>query len=71
MEPDDTLAAWCSAHQEELKGYAGQYVALSPKTGVLAHGTTFPKVHEEAVRKDAQAVFLLAPDTEVMVLCLR
>ena len=71
MSSPDPLAVWCTAHPEELQAFAGQYVALSPKGGILAHGTDFFKVHQEASRKEPEAVYQLVPDAEVMVLWLR
>ena len=67
----NAVARWCAGHQKELQAYAGQYVAISSKRGIVAHGADFSRVHEEGIRQDPEAVFLLVPDAEVMVLWLR
>ena len=67
----DPLIQWCVQHQSEIQAYAGQYVAISPRQGILAHGIDFRRVYDEAVRKDPDAVFQLVPDAGLLVLCLR
>ena len=67
----DALIQWCADHQAEIQAYAGQYVAISPQQGILAHGVDFRRVYDEAVRKDPAAVFQLVPDAGLLVLWLR
>ena len=70
MQTPDPLASWCASHPDDLREFAGQYIALSPKGGILAHGMEFSKVHDQAVQKEPGAIFFLVPDAEVMVLWL-
>lgn len=66
----DPLVRWCAEHQEEIQEFAGQYVAISARRGILAHGMDFARVYEEGRKKDPLAIFHLVPDAGVMVLWL-
>lgn len=63
----DPVSRWWADHLGEIDSYAGQYVAISGRHGIVAHGTDFSKVHEKAVQKDPDAVFRFVPTAGVLV----
>ena len=63
----EEVARWCSGHQAEIQECAGQYVGISARLGIVAHGLDFAKVHAEARSKDPDAVFEFVPPPGILV----
>lgn len=54
---NDPIAEWMDKHEDELKQYAGQVVAVHPTKGVLAHGKEYKDLDialNTLSKKDAQ-----------------
>ena len=63
----EEVVRWCAGHQADIQEHAGQYVGISAKLGIVAHGLDFAAVHAEACRKDPEAVFEFVPPPGILV----
>lgn len=49
---ENPIGDWISQNQQQMSKFAGQYVAIHARRGIIANGTSFLRVHQQIEESD-------------------